>query len=357
MKKHSCSRVPAFIDCASSELDPQFLIDSKNQPATDGTACHEACAVMVSGKEPALDLIARRHDVEEKTLDVLYCYAKRVWSEKLEALCPNARAEVRLESDLVRGIADVLFMDGETMVIIDWKSGWVRLHVMTQLAAYAHAAVAEYGMPKSGVVTMIPVWLRFQEFDVRNISSDDLKAFEDAIHSQRKGIGKIWNPCDRCGYCRMRYECKARESYARSAISSLTEIGAGQLVTGQDLGRLYERSKELEKLLIDYKSALKIAIEADGEIARDDGSKLILDNRKRETISPREAWPIARKHGVPHDALPDLVTMSKTKLLDAVAETAGKGKGAAAKRALLKDLQGADAIKTTISKTIQLIKP
>lgn len=115
---HRPSSIPLFLTCPSSAGTPKIKTDTDSEPADDGTAVHEALALMVQGQEPDLAVLAVKHDVDPTTLRVLYAYGCQAWRE-IGPSMSNPRTEVKVESDMFRGTADVLdvvYLDEEVQL-------------------------------------------------------------------------------------------------------------------------------------------------------------------------------------------------------------------------------------------------
>ncbi len=354
--QHRASSLPRFTMCPSSAAEPEggYKLDSSSQPSDEGTAAHEALALVVDGREPDLDEIAMTHGVDRKILGILVANGRVAWSE-YQRLFPEPRVEVEVEGPLVRGRADVLHADTESLVILDWKSGWVRRHHADQLAGYAHAAVSTFGMPKIGKITTIVPWLRFGESDVVNMDAEYLEAFEKNIRDAEKRIGEVFSPGDdRCGFCPRALSCPAWSDTQRSAAASLAVMKDGVAATPEMLASLYDDSRALKRALENYEKALKVAVgrTEDGLRLPDDRTLRFVDTVIRE-IDPRLAWKTLVSEGLTDDDLNSCLSLGKTKLTNIVKERAPRGKKGKAVAALMEKLEGAGAVSEKLQRRLQ----
>jgi len=352
--QHRASGLPRFVECPSSALTPTHKIDGGSAPADEGTAAHEALAIVVNGGAPDIPEIANKYGVDITTLRVLVAYGRQAWKQ-YGPLFTEPRTEVKVQSDRVRGTSDVIQADGMRLIVLDWKSGWVRRQHLYQLAGYGEAAVNEYGMPESGKVTVITVWLRHQEAEVKDLTADSLEQFRTMLDAAEKGIGKVWNPGEPCDYCPMWQECKARQAFSRDAVTSLTEV-TGDELTADKLAELYPKAKLLEQALKVFDSALRSEVHRLGTLELPDGRSLKFTERNSETLKARQAWPVLRKIGLTDDDLESCVSMAKGKVLAAISAKADRGEKGKAKEAALENLRQADAINEKVTRILQAVK-
>lgn len=347
--KVSASGVPRFFMCASSAV----VIDAPFNPSSGasdvGDATHDGCASMVLGKPVDVDELAEKHKVEDKTdLQVCMAYARQAW-QAIKQHFPNPKVEQRIESDLVNGMLDLMHHDGETAAITDWKSGRVPGNATEQLASYAYAMRQKFGMPRSGFITGIAVWLRFSQMDVRKMDDTYLDQFADTFKAQMKQAGRQFAPSyDACGFCLRQNECPARRDYISAAGAAMivhqTEAESGAM-TAELLGKLYPQSKMLEKALDAYKDALKQAASR-GQVSIGEGKVMRLNEYRKEVINDVQAtWKaLVGVHGFKPEDMARVCKLSLTEIKEVVAERAEDGAKAKAKVAISKALADAGCI-------------
>lgn len=350
--KHRCSGLPRFIECPSSEMERKHRIDGSSEPSREGNAVHEVLALATRGKEFDVEEIAEKHKVNSTTIRVLTAYGMQAWQEIQEMIPGPARTEVKLTGDVCVGTADLLYADGEQIIIVDWKSGWLRTNALYQLTGYAHGAVCQYGMPKSGEITMIVPWLRFQEMETKTITKTHIDNFVELVRRQEKYIGKVWNPGEACTYCPVGHECEARRDYVLSAAGSMVKFNETTALTPQLLAELYPKAKLLTSALKVYDTALRAAVSELGELPLEGGKVLRFSESKQDRIDAKAAWPVLKSLGLSQDEIGDTVTMSKTKALDLVGSKVEKGKGKA-KTEALKQLKEAGAVNQKTVRTLR----
>jgi len=350
------SSQPRFWECASSAGVPVTQCDSESLPSKLGNAVHEYADNMFGAAVNDLSALARKHDVlgEIDELEFLCRNVGRAW-DTLAPYFPDAKAEVALSSVLTEGTADFLSHDGKTAAVGDWKTGRVERNYRRQLMAYAYALRAERGMPASGEIVAVVVWVRLGTFDVERFTDTDLDDFRAGVVARSKDIGRVYNPGESCVYCPMRLECPARQSYL-NASAGLLESMSPRAMTPADMGALYSRAKMLGAALDDYHGALKMLLK-EGPVETGHGTVLQLKDVERDTIDPQRAWPVLTGLGLNDEDLARCVKMGKGALMDVVGERAEKGMKGKRRAMVLKELENAEAISVTVHQQVEEVKP
>lgn len=349
-----CSAIPRLLACPSSHAGG-WRLDEPSEPGQAGSTAHLALAELVAGREPDLAACAARHGAEMAEVERLYAYGRRAWAQLAPQLPTGAalRSEMPLTHPMWRGTADIAAHDGERALVLDWKSGRVRRDHSAQVTAYAGALAHEYGWPTSGVITVALVWLQAGELEVVEVRPADVEALEARVTDALRRIGRDYAPGEACAYCPRVGDCQPRAAWMRTSALALADAQAGEL-TPALLGRLYPQAKALHKALDGYDAALRSALQAGGPIAVD-GGEVALVERQIERLRPREAWPLL-EDAIGLDALAEVVTISKTAALDAVAKAAGKGNGAKAKGAMIEKLRAVGALEAEIQTRIEMVR-
>lgn len=340
--KVSCSGVPRFFDCASSAIVSDAPFNPGNVGANLGDAVHDGAARHVLDQPVDLDELAERFNIEDKTdLRVCMAYVRQAW-KAVASHFPSAKVEQRIESDLVNGTADVLHHDGDTAAVLDWKSGRVPTHVTEQLASYAYAVREKFGMPRSGYITTISVWLRFSEMDVRRMDDAYLDQFAEVFKQQMKSAGRQYAPSyDACGFCLRQNECKARQDFINAAGVSLVSLEDRiDALTVDQLGELYGQVKLVEKAVEAYKSALKMMASKHGQVLIGNGKAYRVQEYRKEVIGDvQETWKHLVQHqGFTPEDMASITKLSLTKAKQIVSDRVEHGDKAKAKAQLMNDL-------------------
>jgi hypothetical protein len=319
-----------------------------------GSAVHLALSKHALGLVPDLSSIAKQYGVDPDELERLFAYGCIAWKD-LAKHFPNARTEEVLEGSGIRGHADVFGRDETVMTVLDWKSNRVKRDYRAQVVGYGAAAVDQFGMPESGEVKVVTVWLRFFEFEVITVTQDDVERLYHDIERAKLEIGKRYAPGDPCGYCRRQLVCNARHEFLASATSALMPVASGVELTPEMLGKLYHKSKMVAKALKAYDAALRMQLRQ-GALSDGEGSLIELVQSKKDKVMPREAWPLLVQNGFSEDELAKCVTMSKTKVMEVVSAKSVRGQKGKAKAALLETMRGAGAVQETFHERIHVKK-
>lgn len=347
------SRTDLFIDCASSILESAAPHNPTHEAARLGDAVHDSLPARIIDGDVNLTEIADRHSVKVADLAPLHTFGLKTWRDVLRAQMPDPKAEVSLKSDLISGHVDLLHHDGDSAVITDWKSGWLRRHKHFQMASYAHGARAEFGMPKSGQITTVLVWLRYGEIDVANYDDARLDQFAEAMKAQLKEIGRHYAAGEWCAYCPRRLECDTRHAYVQSAARSLSPLNKAEL-TPEKLVALWPQSRMLKKAIEEYESVLREQL-SHGDLSGPDGISLCLAEIKKHAIDPRKAWSVLMwECGFTQDDMARVLTVNKSAVETIAMEKAEHGMKGKAKVQTIDALKEAGAVTISSYRKIEV---
>ena len=386
------SSLPRVMACPASMRAPEIDIHASGPEAALGTAVHEVLADLVKERLEALpDLspYAKKHGVDEDELRFLAWRGQCLWREFGPRIDPESvLTEQKLsaidtaknedgdgdEIELV-GHLDVCGLlagaEPPTLVIIDWKSGYVDRDYRDQLMGYALLARVPYMLSaKFTNVKIVTAWLRTGAWDVIDLTPADIGNFSNRLRDAVNSTSRYAPDDAHCVFCPRLAECPAREALVRCAADSLYPIAAGDdagiLSVRDKLAELYDRVKLLERGLDQYRDALRLSIRADGPLQLPDGRWLTVHERSRETILFDFRAASALAPYLDHNANdisgiitalgPGAITAKKTSLLDAVAARAGRGQKKAAKESAMRDLAAAGCVGTKTYDTLAVVK-
>lgn len=331
------SEADVVLRCAAASVKPEHEIDFESPEAALGAEVHLILEDWVNrGFEgqpegppnEAGDLAAAAVPIIEhiRAVEPLY----------------GARAEVALKDDLCRGRLDVASISADRVSIIDWKTGRKTddnaYH--GQMAAYASLAYGAHGMPSSGYVYTAIAWLRTGNITERRFELQHIDDFRKRLKYQL-GNPERFAPGEHCTWCRHRVECYPREQYFRSSCAAIAEVKAP--LTPQAIADLWDKSRAVKQALAQYEKAVD-AILVDGPIEFPDGRTLRSIERKRKEINARAAWRIMQQYGLTPDDINEVLSVSKTALLDKVGARTERGKKGGAKKQIMADLADAGAV-------------
>ena len=352
-----CSSLDRVMACSGSLLPIDAPYAPQTASAAEGTAAHQALAVVVAGADPDLDAIATNHHVDRDDLAALVARGREAWA-MVSRHFADPVPERLMATDLtpavtIRGTADVVSIDDGDIAVLDWKCGWKPSENPCQLQGYAFLAASLSGKIKS--ITAIEAWLRAGTMRVHKWAEEDTCSFAERVLAQVKCAGKQWGPShEACRYCPRQNACQARDEWSRSAVSALAPLAAETPVTRELIGELYGQSKQLAAALRRYNSAL-IEHLLDGPIPLPGSGQLVLHEQEQDSILPAAAMPVLRDEMrlSPMEANA-VLRISKSGLRNVVKARARKGQAASAMREIMSRLRKAGAIETTIKTTVEV---
>ena len=353
------SALPRAFACAASARQPTLRIETDSDPARLGTAAHallEAVVNQALTHTGGLDIeaAAKQDNVDVDDLRFLVLSGIKLWGQ-IKAWFPGALAEFDLEGVVngvrVTGHPDVMAISGTKATVGDWKSGRVDYDYRQQMRGYM--ALIMLNFPEVKEVVGIVGWLREQEIEPYRMSRADLPAWLAEFDTNvAQWDGQTYNVGSACTYCPRTHECPALAATVRRDIAMLAddsmaariESGLADLKPAQIVD-YYRKAKRIEKFTESFRQAVRARAIAEGSIPDDDGRELRLTESHPRYVDPMAAWPVLHRH-LTDEEIAGAVKLSASKLDDAVAKKAGRGKGAEAKRQLAAALEEAGAVRT-----------
>lgn len=358
-----CSALPLFLRCAGS-VRGDVRVSEWNEATDMGTAVHDALARYIKGLPVDLPSVASLHGVDEGEMSMLWHMGLKIWG----ALHPGGKHKSESERHLaamigpnleLTGTADVITQswsgvdgwqtggDGTMAVqVLDWKTGRRDADHREQLMGYAALALLNY--PEAAYALGRIVWLRTDETEIYSLTRADL------VHWRERLLAKVketeYRPGPHCQYCPRQHSCPAHQEMQRGALAviggaagpgvlDLTQLGAAEKLA------LYHKAKSVAALAATVLDEVRGHVRSVGPIEAE-GTKLQIVEETRRALKPAEAWPVLQKY-LGDAQLSECVTVSLSKAEDAAAKGQPRGEGAKRTRAMLADLNTAQAIGTT----------
>ena len=368
-----CSSLDLLLSCPTSQAptDHPYHPELAKEEANLGTAKHKALASTARGETVDLSAIAHEYSVAEDDLRAAVRVAFSVMEEARSwfAVPPIVDTELQVDGGTHRGTADVLlrlYSDAgephsydaplEQMVVIDWKTGWGDDEHPAQLAGYASAARAQYGMPTSGVVTVVEAWLRQRERRIRHYSATELDAFVASIDAAHAQVGKVVRPQAGCRWCQRQLVCEPRHDYVRASSMAIAKLEKGVAITRTQLGGLHDQYRAVMAAARLYESMLKQELEV-GPITLPDGRRIEMQSVESRVVDAGPAIGVLLSHGFTAEDLQECLSASRSGIESAARRIAGKGKGAGLLRQINADLDKAGAVRTETSMRKFVVEP
>lgn len=343
------SNIDLILACSAAAKKPEVKIDRRNAAAEMGTAVHAALAewITVGAKgEPNPQPAANEFGVDAREVARLCSYAPEALGCIKEAM-DDMRTEVSFQTPALTGTCDVLSIIPAAngvfgISILDWKTGRDASHSKPgQLLAYAALATNAHGMPATGYIYTAEIWLQERLIIERRYDKASIDGLWRRLGRQLEHQD-VHSPGTHCRFCPRAHECSARETYYRSAISSLV-VAAETKPTRESLAELWEQSRLLKQALAVYESCLDDAL-ADGPLPLPDGREIVLVEQSRDQIDARKAWPVMTAAGLTQDDIASVLSVKKSALLDVVGNRAKRGEKASQRKNIMIQLDQAGAI-------------
>lgn len=368
------SSLPLAFRCPASihrRLEGHIAIDGWNEPAELGTAVHAAFAEHLdTGQLVDTDQYARRFDVPEAEVQMLYNAAVNLWSAISHSMGESFQTEVAMEMELaprlnISGHADIVAHPNEhTLAIIDLKTGRRDVDHRDQLLGYAALALEDF--PGITKVQTIILWARDLVVESDEFTAIEVKAWGKEFAEKVMDWDGRYIAGGHCAFCPVAHGCPARALMLEGAAAELSaEPRMAQVM--QDLRSdneedrlaahamalsLYERTSVIAKMVDTFRAAIRHEIEMNGPIA-DEIESLSLETQTRRTLKPAQSMDVFANY-LPLEDLLSCAKLSKTAVFDLIAENAEHGTKAGIKRQLNKELEQADAFMASSFKVLKL---
>ena len=362
-----CSALPLATICPGSVRIPEVQIDTVNEDADVGTVAHFALAKLVKGAHlaklgfattpgEAIDVALERFpSVDAEDVRPLFWAGVRAWNEIREWF-DEPQAETDFSSGHLSGHVDVC--DGKskraTVALVDWKSGRIDNNYREQLFGYAWLLMQEDRAINS--ISASAVWLRTGEVESYTVSRGRADEwYRDMVATVINWDG-IFRPGDHCAHCPRNHDCPAQTALVRRDVAMFSDGTTADLQTmpGADLVQLHRKLKGLSSRAEEALKAMRAEVERrGGDVDAGDGTHLhFVETNGPRVVDALRAWPVLQSRLTDAELGP-AVKVSLSKVEAAVGAKAGKGKAAAAKRALAEELENAGAVsQPTIQKLI-----
>ena len=283
-------------------------------------------------------------DDERALVDIGVTYAKHLMDQALDwTVHVEQTMELDLVSDSFKGTADLVLVNGQRAVLVDWKTGQRHSGYEPQMLTYAWLLSRIYGVTQ---VDVRLVYLASGEEDQMSISSEQIEQHAAAIlvaSSRRTEEQPAATPGAWCQWCPGSIDCPKNVGMG-PALTTLSKVDVDPRALVASVNT--EEEAQLAHALIQYASEvlskvegnLKQYVRANGALTTWEGQRYSpMTKTKRSFELTPAALDVIAKHGAegvvrPHTTL--------TELAKAVS-------GKAAKAALEADLEACGAITTT----------
>ena len=167
-----------------------------------GTAVHKACEDYVNDGTP----LPKNYDRYKTLLDIIKDIPGTKYAEHKMGLSLDRFASAYGKGYWVRGIVDLLIVDGEEAVIIDYKTGSSKYPDVKQLKLMALMTFAHF--PEVNNIKAGLLFVKDSVFITEVYAKDDIEklwdSFEPTLERLKQSYeNDIWqaNPTGLCGWC------------------------------------------------------------------------------------------------------------------------------------------------------------
>jgi hypothetical protein len=355
-----CSSLTLLARCAVAGEAPEVAVRDWGELAGVGTAAHEVLATLPGTDAVDWDRIPEvcaRLGVSVDEVRPLVAAGVRLWNAELRQYHLGGESEVPLQytTDAARvtGHADLwskMESDGaRTIYVDDWKSGRLDGDHRPQLMGYA--ALSLLCDPWATQAIAGVVWLRDGEIERYRMRREELPLWLDGIDRIVRREGGF-RTGDHCRYCPRAHECPGRLAMVRADAATLLALDPEEMTRGlatmapDRVLALYHQAGAVADVAKRVRDAMRLHVATSGDVVGESG-RLTLATETRRSLDTAKAWPVLESVLTTDEAMAACVDVRLSRVEEAVAAAAGKGKGAAAKRELAAALEAAGAIKTT----------
>lgn len=350
--------MPTAFKCGGSLQSCTLEVEEINVAAENGTAAHKCLEGLATTGRVDLDSIDRicdELDGDSEEVRMLCGKASKLWA-KIRDTFPAALTEIAVSYELpsldiaglkLTGHIDVISIVGGQVRILDWKTGRKDANYSHQMMAYLAMVLMEYPELDGGTATI--AWVRSGDVENYTMTRQDALKWAHDFEERVVQWDGVYRTGDHCVHCRRLHECDAGNTLARSYVAAIGDVGLDAVES--QVGKLepdacidlYHKARLVSQIADKSLKAIKARAEKQGEIVGKE-TKLYLDSEGRRELDPEKAWGVLSDLGFQESDFAAVIKMPISKVEKRVAELAGKGNGAAAKRELAKKLELAGAI-------------
>jgi hypothetical protein len=298
--------------------------------------------------------ICDRHCVPVAEVRMRCAMALKLWPQ-LAASFPHGSTltEVELVCDVAPGVTlsghlDLLAITGTVARGADWKTGRLDLNYSQQMKAYC--ALILLDNPELTEATMTIVWVMDGDAENYTMTREQLQPWLDELLATVLSWAGVYRHGDHCKHCRRNHECPAANAMVRRDVSAFTDSdlvdraeNALLAMSPAEIVSLKQRASLVASYAERVQAAIKAHVQKHGDVVAD-GVRLTIETQEKRKLLPLVAWPVLEAAGFKDQDFAEVIDLRVTKVEKRVATKAGRGKGAAAIRALDNALDDAGAI-------------
>lgn len=365
-KKIRCSSLPIMVKCGQS-IHTDNPVSMTSAMAENGTSFHDDMKNYITKNAHNFLEIPDRDRTDRNVINALYILRDALESvglmgEGIDQPQPMTEPDTKFACDVgdevvLEGTSDLLLWYGNTVVVVDWKSG-ISLgdYYDPQLMGYAYLAYNSRFNNSTKFIT-ITINNADRTYCVNAYSFESLLGLRDmithaiTIPSYSVGI--------HCAYCGRKTDCKAYLDYIKLAVSTMavTFVDAeGNDIVPADLGNYLlearHKIKMLERAIDEAKIIMSTVVKANGGKLEFIGGELVVAESTVNQLDAGKAWEFLTGK-LSTAELTDCMTISITKVLDAYSKRFPRGQKGAAKEDLKAMLINSGAVVQSVRTQIK----
>lgn len=303
MQNKRPSSMPRLMTCSASYKEPEVEIEGDDTFSLAGTKAHDCIEQMIRGN--SIEHFDREYRIQaymvKKFLDSL---------GNIDILGIEERFYWEIE-----GTADLVFAMGDTLIILDWKSGYKVKNYSWQVICYCIGGMLKY--KKYTKFKTVTYYTRLSEFDVVDYSREELEGYKALLLAST--YEDKFCPSEHCDYCPRKWECPALIQQNRYILETFNASPS------QVLPDVFADFKKAQVIAKDYDSIVKARMKAevflDGttiEMVNDEPHKkrLSQNKQKKATLKAAIVLEMLLAKGLEQEDILKFFTISKTKLSD-----------------------------------------
>lgn len=334
----SGSRMLRILECPASKDSEDIEIKFSDGKVTDiGTVIHEIAKWKVDNNTavmPDLEPYIKRYGFDEKDVKDLTYLSFRV-NDVIKLVKQNARIVATEESFsfeeevfTCQGTADLVAIENDdTLIILDYKSGYVERDASPQTKFYALGMLeTKNEFLNFKKVKTIVAWLRTGTIDIVDYTRDEiLNWWEQSLKNIMENDS--YNPGTCCEFCPRRMNCPALQIATYNTVYSLMSTEVNQVSTKQ-LFDLYPHVKNLEKVIEQYHKLIRVEM-LKGEQVDSNGNRFGLNTISIKTLDFGKSVPCIKTffnaNEIPLKEIDKALSISKSKVFDIIKEHSKRG--------------------------------
>jgi len=335
MKKIRCSKLPNFMTCANSVINPDGVleVETENGAAETGTIIHTLAEDLVRHGRCEL----RHHQIRLAEIDgldraiELLPKIERIWN-LAKPVFVSPRLEEYLEAEIAPGIIISGHIDlheafSDRAFVLDWKTGRQRVEHYHQIMGYAFLVWTKVGRPADYELYLTVAYVEDAEHGLEKmpvITPADLTEWAAGVAKHAEDLRYVTS--EKCVHCPLADGCTAFRQKQESAVRVICgdDVG-GQLRRLENRADVINRLKIVEDAVKTFRAQLKADVQAHGPIDLGDGTQYQIEEKRQEAVDTPKTLTTLAELGLTAEDVVSSVKISLPQVRKIVYNRAMKG--------------------------------